>query len=313
VLQIDSLTVDVGRTLREARAFYDTLDARASAEALLLRELQPTLVVGDIPPLAFAAAHEAGIRSVAVGNFTWDWIYDGYEEAATFAPQLVTTIREAYAHAELALRLPLHGGFTPFRTVRDVPFIARRSRLPRESVRKHFGLPASPLVLASFGGYGLKGLNLTALGDLGGYTVLLTANPVVARRGSTVEGSDAIPALPSTVRLLDERQLYEQGFRYEDLVGAVDVVATKPGYSIIAECAANDAAVLYTSRGRFIEYDTLVREMPRYVRCEFIPNEDLTSGRWQAALDRLMAKGKPTPPDVTGAEVVANVLLTSSR
>jgi hypothetical protein len=107
---------------------------------------------------------------------------------------------------------------------------------------------------------------------------------------------------------VDERRLYAEGFRYEDLVAAVDVVATKPGYSIIAECAANDAAVLYTPRGRFIEYDTLVQEMPRYVRCEFISNEDLMGGHWQPALDRLMAKPKPPAPDVTGAEVVANVI-----
>jgi hypothetical protein len=31
-------------------------------------------------------------------------------------------------------------------------------------------------------------------------------------------------------------------------------------------------------------------------------------GYWQPALDRLMAKSKPSAPDVTGAEVVADVI-----
>ena len=53
------------------------------------------------------------------------------------------------------------------------------------------------------------------------------------------------------------------------------MVATKPGYGIIAECVANDTAILYTSRGRFVEYDVMVQEMPRYLRCAFISNEDL--------------------------------------
>ena len=54
-------------------------------------------------------------------------------------------------------------------------------------------------------------------------------------------------------------RLYAHGLRYEDVVGAVDVVITKPGYGIISECVANDTALLYTSRGHFVEYDVLVR------------------------------------------------------
>jgi hypothetical protein len=98
--------------------------------------------------------------------------------------------------------------------------------------------------------------------------------------------------------------------RYEDLVAAVDVVLTKPGYGIIAECVANDTAIVYTSRGHFVEYDVLVREMPRWLRCAFISNEDLLAGRWQQALDKTLAL--PTPPEtiaVDGAERAARHIL----
>ena len=44
---------------------------------------------------------------------------------------------------------------------------------------------------------------------------------------------------------------------------AADVVLTKPGYGVIAECLANDAALVYTSRGRFLEYQVLVEALPR--------------------------------------------------
>jgi hypothetical protein len=40
------------------------------------------------------------------------------------------------------------------------------------------------------------------------------------------------------------------GLRDEGLVAAVDVVVSKPGFGIIAECIANDTVLLYTSRGR---------------------------------------------------------------
>jgi hypothetical protein len=120
---------------------------------------------------------------------------------------------------------------------------------------------------------------------------------------------DESDRLPPTVRFIDERDIYAAGYRYEDLVAAVDVVATKPGYGIVAECVANDTAVLYTSRGQFIEYDVMVQEMPRYVRCAFISNEDLYAGRWQGPLDALV--DQPAPPErprVDGAEIVANWL-----
>ena len=58
-----------------------------------------------------------------------------------------------------------------------------------------------------------------------------------------------------------------------------DVVVTKPGYGIISEAIANGAALLYTSRGHFVEYDVLVREMPRYLRARFIEQERSSEGK----------------------------------
>jgi L-arabinokinase len=108
---------------------------------------------------------------------------------------------------------------------------------------------------------------------------------------------------------VDERRLSAAGLRYEDVVAAADIVITKPGYGIISESIANDTAILYTSRGHFVEYDVLVREMPRWVRCGFISNEDLIAGNWQRALDDLCAQ--PAPPeraDVAGAERAADLI-----
>src|SRR5205823_6087586 len=100
-----------------------------------------------------------------------------------------------------------------------------------------------------------------------------------------------------------------RGFEYQDLVRAADVVVTKPGYGIISECIANDTAMVYTSRGQFPEYDVLVREMPRYLRVEFIRQEDLLAGRWKAALDRVLsAAPPPEAPDVNGAAVAAEII-----
>lgn len=298
--QLDSLRLDEAESVRRAAAFHDELESKVEHEAIALEQYGTRLVVGDIPPLAFAAAARARVPSVALANFTWDWIYEGYPEWLTEAPGLVPTIRAAYANADAAWRLPLSGGFSSFTSVIDFPFIARRSRHAREALRAALDLPQDlRLVLVSFGGYGLARLDFAALSALHDYGFLVT-NEVGRLNGEQLPG----------VFPLNKRQLYASGYRYEDLVAAVDVVATKPGYGIVAECIANDAAILYTSRGRFAEYDVFVAEMPRFVRCRFIDHDSLRAGTWRTHLDSLLAQ--PPPPEsprTDGADLAADGIL----
>jgi UDP:flavonoid glycosyltransferase YjiC (YdhE family) len=299
VTQIDSLTIDVEETARRAARFYTTFDERVDAEAAVLRSVGASLVVGDVPPLAFAAAHRAGIPSVALANFTWDWIYDVYPEFERLAPGVAEIIRASYAKASLALRLPLHGGFEPMAHVtRDIPLIARRSRRSRAEVRRLLGLNAArPMVLASFGGFGLA-LPYDTIARASDFTLVVTDHENPADTSA-----DGLKRFTRTA-------LTERGLRYEDLVAASDIVVGKPGYGIVSECIANGTALLYTSRGRFAEYDQLVAEMPRVIRCGYLPREDLMAGRWSEAIHRVLAQQTRVEQlDVNGAEVAAREIL----
>jgi hypothetical protein len=303
VVQRDSLHVDERRTIEEAARFMAGLEPVAEAEAAFLRQRAATMVVGDIPPLAFRAAHLAGLPAVAMGNFTWDWIYDGYRDARVRWPDLVPGIRRAYRHASLALRLPMWGGFHQWHSpIVDVPFVARHSARAADEVRENIGVPRGHrMVLASFGGLGLAGLPLEALGRLDGWSVVTTAHAL-----------EAVGPVPPGVCVLEDAAVYAKGLRYEDLVRAADVVVTKPGYGIIAECIANEAAILYTDRGQFAEYDVLVEAMPKYLRCRFITREALFHGRWQDHLDAVLVQ--PSPPErprTDGALLAANYLLST--
>lgn len=284
VVQIDSLHLDAEASIAQAGAFYRTLDARAEAEAGLLQRHGAVLVVADAPPLGCAAAARAGIPSFVVSNFTWDWIYQGYAEYLAAAPDLVPTIQAAYRQAHGAWRLPMHGGFETFPSsaVIDVPFVARHATSTREQTRRRVGLPLDrKLALPSFGGYGLPGLDMERV-DLGeGWAI---------------------------VRPETEAAIRAAGLRYEDLIAAVDVVLTKPGYGIISECIANGTAIVYTSRGRFVEYDVLVREMPALLRCAFVDHAALLAGRWRPALEAALRQPAPPPVRTDGAEVVAEMI-----
>jgi hypothetical protein len=281
VVQLDSLRLDAVASISRAEAFMSTFDARVASEVAFLHGHRASMTISDLPALGIAAGVAAGIPAIATGNFTWDWIYEHYGDGAPVARQ----IGEVYSRTTLALRMPMWGGFETMPNVRDIRFVARRSRRDAGEVREALGIPMDQrVVLTSFGGYGLDGLNVDALQSLSGYHVLLPG-------------------------MIDESAMYDRGYRYEDLVKAVDVVVTKPGYGIISECLANDTALLYTSRGDFREYQVLVDAIPRFLRCGFIDHDDLFAGRWAPHLDALLAQpAPPTRPDTNGAEVAADIL-----
>jgi hypothetical protein len=280
MVQVDSLHIDVDQSAREAAVFYQDFDRRVRAEAERLRQIDARLVIADAPPLACAAAHAAGVPAIVVANFTWDWIYAYYPEFDEVAPEVVPLVAAAYSTAVKALRLPLAGGFESMTSVvEDVPFIARRSHLDRAETRRILGVDQErPLVLSSLGKLGTR-----------------LPHDRVAGSGLEVVAFEEHPP---------------EGIRYEDLVAAADVVLSKPGYGIVSECVANRTAFLYTSRGRFAEYEVMIEEMPRLLRCRYIDEADLMAGRWLDAVEWLLAQEEPGPPArVDGATVAAAAIL----
>jgi hypothetical protein len=243
-----------------------------------------------------AAARRAGVPAIGISNFTWDWIYEDYD-ARRLAPGLIETLEAYYATALEGWRLPMYGGFASFATLRDLPLVGRVARQPREVVRATLGLPPErPLVLVSLGGYGARGIDLhAAAASLAG-----VADVVATSYDAFTPGNG--------VHRVDEAAMYGQRIRYEDLVAAVDIVASKPGYGIISECAANATALLYTDRGRFCEYDVLVREMPRYLDAAFIRQDDLREGRWREAVADLLGRPRRAAAPAEGATTAADWL-----
>jgi hypothetical protein len=294
VVQPDSLSVDEDATAARASAFYRDFHARVERERRFLLKQRTAIVVGDAPPLAFAAAAAAQVPSVAVTNFTWDWIYAAYPHFDAIAPGVRRIIADANACATLALRLPFSGGFESMRRIEHVPLVARKAVVPREQTRSALGLEHSRLlVLATFGGHGgAVPLDRAAAGAL--FTVVATDYEL---------GSNTCPP---GLRIVHTEELRSAGLAYTDLLAACDLVVTKLGYGIVSECIANGVPMLYTTRGRFAEQDVFIREVPRVLRCRAIDPDDLRSGRWDEAVAALLAQPAPSESLSTdGAEVVA--------
>jgi L-arabinokinase len=289
VAQHDGLELDIDETRRRWTEFAAHFGERAEVEAQLLVQHGVDVVIGDIPPVAFEAASRAHIASVALGNFGWDWIYEMWPDF----DDIVRCVRSGYMQADRLLRLPLHApdGFQAFKQIEDVPLIARHASRSRHAVRAELRLAESaPVVLLSFGGFTANGLDLTALGEWSTYVFMVTP-PIVS-------GAQQVPA--------NVRALNEMPADYVSLLAACDVVVTKPGYGIVADCLANRVAVLFTDRGPFREYDVLAQALPTLGRARYVPQSELRAGHLGPHLDALLESTAAwTEQRMDGAEFVA--------
>ena len=296
VIQKDGITMQIPETLKQAAAVLDGADRAEPMEMDFLRQIRAGCVISDIPPVALRLAHKAGIPGIAVTNFSWDWIYDGWRAEYLEARPLAERMGRDYALSDLLLRLPYSGALPAFRNVEDVPMLGRKGRLPVPEVRKRLGLngDSRPVVLFSFGGMGLRSGDFPELVLIRDYRFVSTfafRNP-------------AVTVLP---------ELHAQDVEYSDLVRAVDIIVTKPGYGIVSECAVNHTRMLYTDRGSFREYDAIMAELPYWNCAMFIDRRKLLGGSCRQELDALMALNPAAVPGAAAAGKAEGASVAAGR
>lgn len=291
VVQKDSLRMDIGATLEACRALHRKIPVVLEQETEFIKSNNIKLVLGDIPPLAFEIAARAGVQSVAITNFTWEFIYKAYiSEQPAFLP-LIEEMRSFYRKATLALTLPYSCSMDVFPHQKAIPWIARCSKLSKDAARAKFKLPPrATVVLLSFGGFGLRRLPWKSLERIDEFVFVTTGEVGVQN---------------SNVRILTQVQP-----DYQDLVRAADAIVTKPGYGIVADVLAHRMPILYTERKDFPEYPRLVEALADLAPAEFIPQEELFSGNIIPYLKRLLGKAKNWPQvSLEGATAAAEKIL----
>ena len=291
IVQKDSLEMDLDGTLRACQSLHNSVPRLIEQETNFVREHQIRLILGDIPPLCFEIAMRASVDSLAIANFTWSEIYRAYIKNCPGFKPLIEEMEGFYRNATLALTLPYPCGMDVFPRQEPIPWVARTSPLTKQEARKSFRLPQSAtLVLLSFGGLGLERFPWSNLQKMSEFFFVTT--------GKSKQEINNVRFLPEAQR------------KYEDLVRAVDVVVTKPGYGIVADVISHQVRVLYTNRGEFAEYPHLTRALNEYATAEFIPQDQLLSGNLVPYLTRLLSKKENWPSvPLDGAEVAAAKIL----
>ncbi|XP_019707924.1 L-arabinokinase [Elaeis guineensis] len=290
-VQADALTVD---RLASLEKYHQTaVVPRASilaTEVEWLNSIKADLVVSDVVPVACRAAADAGIRSVCVTNFSWDFIYAEYVMAAGHHHRsIVWQIAEDYSHCEFLIRLPGYCPMPAFRDVIDVPLVVRRLHKSRLEVRKELGIENDvKVVIFNFGGQpaGWK-LKQEWLPD--GWLCLVCG------------ASDNQELPPNFVKLA--KDVYTP-----DLIAASNCMLGKIGYGTVSEALAYKLPFVFVRRDYFNE-EPFLRNMLEYYQggVEMI-RRDLLTGHWTPYLERALTLRPCYEGGINGGEVAACIL-----
>jgi len=264
VLQASEMQVDRKSTIASLADWYGDYRDKVSAEADLLGATVD-LVYGDVPPLAFSAAAVAALPSVAVANFSWDWIYRemGLEVYAEIAA-------EAYSHCKLLLELDPAAPMPAFSVKQQPGLLGCRSELDRAGLASMLGVDENcTLVLVSL------------------------------RDG--IENKVGLPPATDGVVYLASYQLVERhdfslippSLAHRDVISACDVVVTKPGCGIIGDCFANSTRMLYAVPSGFPEHRVLSDWLQARPGSLEIDPVMLADGTWGDQLQELLAQSAP--------------------
>lgn len=271
--------------LDRLRPFSET--ARPLAE--VLERLECRCVVSDISPIGLAAARLAGLPSVLVENFTWDWIYQAYFEAQPKLSDIATEMAELFESADL--RIQTRPVCQPAAGAMTVAPVSRRARTKPAAVRGALELDERPIVLVTMGGHAWDP----------GFVEPLARAPEL--NFVAFAGTPRIERIGNTLLLPERSPVF-----LPDLVAAAEVVVGKLGYSTVAEAWAAGTRYVYVPRSRFPEGPVLAE----FVRSELpsveIEPTSFTSGAWIRALPGLLEQERPPRQVKNGADEIAREL-----
>jgi len=289
LVQRDSLTADLEATLRSLEGIAPPAPALIERAEAILHDAGADIVLCDIAPLGLVAGRAAGIPTVLVENFTWDWIYEPFVPTyGEFGP-VAQALAEIYAGADIHIQTP--PCCRPRAHAVRVGPIARERRAGTGETRARLGVAADvPLALVSMGGVEWR--------------FEAASVPEHEPIHFVLVGDHAEANLPANVTVLPHRSEHY----VPDLVAAADVLVGKLGYSTVAEAMAVGCPFAYVERSGFAEYAVLASYIAARVPTRQLSAESFRGGEFADAAVQLLhaPRGAPVPP--VGGQQVAEIL-----
>jgi UDP:flavonoid glycosyltransferase YjiC (YdhE family) len=287
LIQKNGLQADIPATITQLQAFlpFDQLLIDTLAEKIQ----ECSLVLCDIAPLGLAVARKAGIPSVLIENFTWDWIYQAYTPSYPALQPAIDYLRSQYQQADIHIRTePMCG--TSKGQLHCSPVFRRTRKQPAE-IHQAFQCQGNKIVLISMGGMELELPFLHQLSTFPDTTFL------VAGQENDFQPANNVFFLSRTC-----------GFYHPDLINAADLVICKSGYSTVAECFQAGVPLVTISRATFPESAILEQFCTSQLGGQILNQEEFLSGNWLDCLSTLLSSRRQPFATINGADTIAEYL-----
>jgi UDP:flavonoid glycosyltransferase YjiC (YdhE family) len=297
LVQKTPLIEDLPETLRRLDSFLPFDGPQIQEIAGQVSRLQCQLVICDIAPLGIAVAREAGIPSVLVENFTWDWIYQGYVKYEPRLAPHIAYLQDQFDKADYRIQTkPVCQRHTADLITSPV---SRKVRTPAREIRRQLGIPdTARTVMITMGGIPWDYTFLARLANPNDFYFVIpgAAEGMQVRRNSP-DGSGGLVLLP-----------HHSDFFHPDLVNACDAVIGKAGYSTLAEVYSAGVPFGYVARPKFRESQVLAAFIEQQMQGLAITEIQFRNGRWLSLVSDLLALPRIRRQGAAGADPVAHFL-----
>jgi len=288
VIQADSLRMDQAETLRQMEEIYAHQNRLIVTEVNYLLNNRVSLVFADIPALAVAIAHKAGIPCWMMSNFGWNFIYREWGEM--FA-NIIEQIERDYQQCDRLFRLPLAEPMSIFPNITDVGLTGGDPKYSEQDLRDNFNLiqPKARTILLTFGGLGLQAIPYHNLAQFPNYQFITFDSQA--------------PDLSNLVKVADF------AYRPVDFMPLCDRLISKPGFSTFAEALRLEIPLVSLTRSGFAEAPVLLAGLQDYGEHQIVAENDFFTGNWDFLREQPLAPRQSQKLAKNGAEAIAEEIL----
>ena len=282
---------DLESTFELLKAFLPFDPYLVEGLARQISEFNCQLVICDIAPMGLAVAKAAGIPSILIENFTWDWIYETYANKNRYIKKNIDYLKDIFQTANYHIQAK------PVCRHRQVDLttepVGRKVRASGGLVRQHLNIPP-----------GFNMLTITMGGVPNEYDYI-----------RDLEKHDniyfVIPGASRSTRARNNLIFLAQHseFFHPDLINASDAVIGKAGYSTIAEIYYAGIPFGYISRPAFRESATLTTFIKENMSGTSIQETEFHDGSWTAKIPDILDLPRFRPHATNGANQIANFII----
>lgn len=243
--------------------------------------------------MGIAAAQEAGIPSVLIENFTWDWIYEGYLEIDGRMQKYIDYLAPLFAHADYRIQTEPVCHYV-HNAISILP-VARQPKITAQEVRQ--GLQVSEeekIILLTMGGTVWEYSFLYALVRHKRFSFIIPGvSDKFEKKGKLIQ-------LPLNFYL-----------PFPDIINACDGIVGKEGYSTATEVYYTGIPFMYMIRPLFRESQALKKHIELHMSSIEITPEQFIQGEWLSKLEQLLEMPRLIRPRTeNGADQAARFIKT---